>query len=73
MDRIARIAKMEVIDDATANAMRRLSGVERLRMLDRMVYSGRDLMLARINAQHPDWNAPAVALELARRLRDVAH
>jgi predicted RNase H-like nuclease len=73
MDRLERIARMEVIDDATAAAMRRLSGVERVRMLDAMVASGRDLMRSRVRAQHPEWSEAQVASELARRLSDVAH
>jgi hypothetical protein len=71
MDRLERIARMEVIDDATAAAMRKLSGAERVRMLDVMVAHGRELMVTRIRDQHPGWSPAQIAGELVRRLTNV--
>jgi hypothetical protein len=72
-DVLERIARMEVIDDATAAAMRRLSGVERLRMLDAMAESGCAFVRQRVHGQQPTLTELEVARELGRRMSDVTH
>jgi hypothetical protein len=69
-DRDAR--RIEVIDDASAEAMRGLGGTERLRMLNELTRACRDLMAAHVREQHADWTEVAVHAEVARRLRNAA-
>jgi hypothetical protein len=64
--------RIEVIDEASAQAMRRLGGTERLRMLNELTRACRDLMAAHVRQQHAAWTDMAVHAEVARRLRNAA-
>jgi hypothetical protein len=66
------IRRIEVIDDASVAAMRRLGGVGRLRMMNELTRAGRALMAVRIRDQHPTWTGDQVRAELAKRVRDAA-
>jgi hypothetical protein len=66
------IRRIEVIDDQTAEAMRRLGGPRRIRMMSELSGAGRVLMAARVRDQHPDWMPEQIRLEVARRLRNAA-
>ncbi len=66
------IRRIEVIDDATAEAMRRLGGPRRLRMMSELSRAGRVLMASRVRDQNPDWAPELVEIEVARRLRNAA-
>lgn len=59
---------IEVIDEATAQMFRKMSGAQKLAMLDQMWQFAVTLTRAAVRQQHPDWNEPAVARETARRL-----
>lgn len=67
MDRPIDIRRIEVIDDVTVEIMRKLGGVGRLRMLDRLSASGIDLMRARVRALHPELSDG----EVRRQVREI--
>ena len=60
--------QIEVIDDAMAVVLRGKSGVERLRIANRMFLFARRTILADVRAEHPDWDESRVKSEAARRL-----
>lgn len=72
-DPILNPSRIEVIDEASAAILRALGPAGRLAMLDQMVTAGRELMITRIRAEHPDWNDVRVRDELLRRLRLAHH
>ena len=72
MDREYDIRRIEVIDDQTAEAMRRLGGPRRIRMMSELSRAGRALMAARVRDQHPEWMPEQIKVEVARRLRNAA-
>lgn len=60
--------QIEVIDDAMVEVLRAKSGAERLRIVDGLVRSARELVAAGVRAQYPDWEHHQVERETARRL-----
>ena len=60
--------RFEVIDDDMASAWRDKSGVERLRIANRMFLFARRTVVADVRAEHPDWDDARVRREAARRL-----
>ena len=72
MDREYDIRRIEVIDEQTAEAMRRLGGPRRIRMMSELSRAGRALMAARVRDQHPEWMPEQIKVEVARRLRNAA-
>ncbi|HMN41418.1 MAG TPA: hypothetical protein PKE29_11280 [Phycisphaerales bacterium] len=72
MSRDCDIRRIEVIDDQTAEMLRRLGGEGRLRLMDELTEAGRELMAARVREQHPDWTAEQVAKEVSTRIRNAA-
>ncbi|MBX3375825.1 MAG: hypothetical protein KF678_02330 [Phycisphaeraceae bacterium] len=66
------IQRIELMDDASVEAMKRLGGPGRLQMLNDLTMAGRLLMAARVKEQNPTWSSEQVAAEVARRLRDAA-
>ncbi|HVT81152.1 MAG TPA: hypothetical protein VHM90_10890 [Phycisphaerae bacterium] len=70
MDRLKnlkRIERMEVIDDKSAEFMRRLTGEQRVQLACRLEDSLRQMVRRRIRDEHPDWTEPQIRRELARR------
>lgn len=65
--------RIEVIDDATAAALRRLSPQERLRMANVMVVQARGMIAVRVRSLHPDWDESQVAAEVRRRMSRGSH
>lgn len=57
----------EVVDDETAELLRRKSVVERLRLGNQMSRSNRRLIEIGVTSRHPDWDALRVQREVARR------
>jgi hypothetical protein len=64
----ARIQKMEILDDAMAEILRRKSPAERLAIANGMWRFARDLLFANIAREHPDWTKDEVNRMVARRL-----
>ncbi len=65
--------RIEVIDDATAEMFRRMSGAERVAAGFAMFDFGSRVIEASVRGAHPDWDDAAVRAEVARRcLGDVA-
>lgn len=60
--------QIEVMDDAMAEVLRAKSGAERLRIVDNLARSARQLVAAGVRAQHPDWPQDQIDWETARRL-----
>jgi hypothetical protein len=72
MDRADVIRNIELMDDASVQAIRRLGGEGRLRMVDQLTAGVRELMAARAREQHPEMSEEQVQREVARRIRDAA-
>lgn len=60
--------RIEVIDDATAAMLRRLSPVERWEMANRMVVQAREMIRSLVRSQHPAWTADGVEAEVRTRM-----
>lgn len=60
--------KIEVIDDQTADVLRRKTGAERLRIADEMYSWARRTLTSHLRSEHPDWDEGRVVREVARRL-----
>lgn len=58
----------EVVDDAMAQIYAAMTGADRLAMTSGMFRSARDMLLAHLRAEHPDWGQDRVRREAARRL-----
>ena len=58
---------IDVIDEQTAAHLRRMSGVERLRLAGALREDTRRRLALHLRAQHPDWTPRQVSEELARR------
>jgi hypothetical protein len=72
MDRAGVIRNIELMDDASVEAVRRLGGEGRLHMVDRLTAGLRELMAARAREQHPEMTEDEVQREVSRRIRDAA-
>ena len=59
---------IEVIDDQSAELLRRLKPEERLEMAFGIWRSAREIITSILATQHPDWTEDEVATEVARRL-----
>ena len=63
---------IEVIDDRSAEALRRMGPQRRLHMLNELTRFGFQMMAAGTRSRHPDWTEEEIAREVARRVRDAA-
>ena len=59
---------IEVVDDATAEVLRRMTGAERLRIVDGLCLTARILAEANIRAEHPDWDHARVKRAVAETI-----
>lgn len=66
------IRRIEVIDDKSAEVFRRMGGVRRLELMEKLNRAGRAYMAANVRRQHPDWDEDQVRREVARRILDGA-
>ena len=65
---------IEVVDQASAVIMRRLSGTEKIRLACTLGDGLREMMGHFVQTQHPTWSAEQVGAEVARRVaRDRAN
>ena len=67
-----RLPRIEVIDDQMAEVFRRMTPEQRLRMVDQMYLSSRELIAASIRESNPAWDDVQVEREIARRIRGDA-
>ncbi|MFO0943824.1 MAG: hypothetical protein U0930_24065 [Pirellulales bacterium] len=58
----------EVIDDQTAEILRRKTDFQRLRSVDAFWNSARAVLKAAIRTEHPDWDQQQIQMEVARRI-----
>ncbi len=58
----------DAIDEAMIPILRAKSGMERLRMLNGMFRSARQIVEYSIRAAHPDWDEAAVCEAASRRM-----
>jgi hypothetical protein len=61
-------ARVEVISDEMAAALRQKTGAERLEIASRMFGSARRMLLSHLRSIHPDWDRCQIEQEAARRL-----
>ncbi len=61
--------QIEVPDDEVVKSLRAMGGIARLRMLDELSESGRQLMEANVLARHPSWTREEIVAEVAKRIR----
>jgi len=62
-----REIRIEVIDDATADRLRRMTPAQRVQRGLAMGSFARMIIEANVKSRHPDWDANAVRCEVARR------
>src|SRR5579871_320385 len=60
--------KIECMDDAMAEVIRKKSGAERLRIASDMYKSARQMLIAYLRSEHADWTEEQIIREAARRL-----
>lgn len=63
-----RVKTFEMLDDATAEMLRKKTGEERLAMAFDMWVFARDLIRGGIEREHPNWTAEEVQSHLAWRM-----
>jgi hypothetical protein len=61
-------SRIEVVDDAVADALRRKTPAERIEMVFASSRFIRGVIEGRIRALHPDWTDKEVATAIARRV-----
>ena len=59
--------RIEILDDAMVEVLRRKTSVERVAMVLDAEQTMCQMLEAHIRWRHPDWNAKQVACEIARR------
>jgi hypothetical protein len=64
--------RIEAVHPDVARALRRLSGMERLRLAHETWELTRDRLTAYFSAQHPEWTADHIQRHVAQRLLDDA-
>lgn len=60
--------RIEVVDETMAEVLRRKTPAERLAVGFGLWRSARKMLRAELTALHPDWDAPRIDREVARRL-----
>jgi hypothetical protein len=60
--------RFDVLDDAQAEILRRLTPAERLAVGFGLWRSAREMLTFQLASLHPDWDAERVSREVARRL-----
>ena len=64
----AATKRIEAVDPAVAEALRRMSGMERLRLGHETWELTRDRLAAYIAYRHPEWSSEEIQRQVARRL-----
>jgi hypothetical protein len=68
MSRRPEVRRIEVVDEAVAEVLRRKTPTERVAMILACNRTVRRLIEGHLRALHPDWDDAAVAREIARRM-----
>lgn len=63
-----REASFEPMDPQMVEALRAMTGQQRLEIAGDMRRTAREMLLHMLRSEHPDWTDQEVALEVARRL-----
>ncbi len=58
----------ERMDPEMADALRKMTGSEKLRVASGMYSAARRMLASHLGSRHPDWSEEAVQKEVARRL-----
>jgi hypothetical protein len=61
-------SKWEMVDDATAEVLRRMTPGQRLAIMDDLFQMARRSLRAQAENDHPDWTAEQVSREVARQI-----
>jgi len=61
-------ARIEVIDEEMAAALRRKTGAQRLAIASGMFAAARRMLLCHLRSVHPSWDQRQIEREAARRL-----
>ncbi|MDX2119189.1 MAG: hypothetical protein SFY96_13495 [Planctomycetota bacterium] len=59
---------IEVIDDATAERLRKMTPAERMALANDMFIQCREMMLAAVRSRNPEWTEAQVTAEVRRRI-----
>ena len=59
---------IEVMDDAMADVLCRMTGGQRLRTVDAMFETAWQLVEGNVRSNHPDWDDTMVRLAVAKRI-----
>lgn len=59
--------RIELIEPATVEILRRMSPAEKLEMANRMVIQAREMLSRVVAASHPGWAVEQLAAEVRRR------
>jgi hypothetical protein len=59
---------IEVVDDAMAEVLRRMTGGQRLKIVVGLCRTARNLVEANVRADHPEWNEERVRRAVAERI-----
>jgi hypothetical protein len=62
------LGQIEVVDDRMAAVLRSKTGADRLRIIDALYRTARQLIEASVRELHPDWEHERVYRETVRRL-----
>ena len=68
MPRRPEVRRIEVVDEAVAEVLRRKTPAERVAMIQASNRTMRLLIAGHLRALHPEWDDQAVAREVARRM-----
>lgn len=60
--------RIEVIDDKTAELLRRMTPAQKLAQLDSMVSDAREMITCVLRSQHPEWTREHLLAEVRRRI-----
>lgn len=60
--------RIEVIDDKTAEILRRMTPAQKLAQLDSMVSDAREMVTCVLRSQHPEWTPEQLRAEVRRRI-----
>ncbi len=60
--------RIEVIDDASAEVMRRMSPAQKWEMTNRMYIQAREMLMCHLRGEHPEWTEGELREQVNRRV-----
>lgn len=64
----SELHRIEVVDDATAEVMRGMTGAEKLCLAWDLFDSARRMLTTSLRTRHPEWDTARVQVEVMRRM-----